>query len=243
MKNSKVYELVANEKMMDKHLLSITLPNPDYQEFSDFLNSVDWHPDSNSSIEDPYGYILCEDSVIIVGTDDDKITLYNVKALADVMGIDIQDAVARVSSVDDAEDIVSNLIQATQLGVRGYPVYADWNPNGVIIDNYDDLLYSMENPSESQLGRVYAEINGFYDDRESAKEYYTEENDVPPADDSIMEQQQLPEDPSVYDYAFDPSAGYDFSHEPENVGELIQGFNALNENLYGHFWDIVGAMD
>lgn len=241
-KSSKVYELIADEKMMDKHLLSITLPNPDYQEFSEFLSTVDWHPDAESSDDNPYGYIICEDSIIIVGTDDDKINLYNVKALADVMAIDIQDAVARVSSVDDAEDIVSNLIQATQLGVRGYPVYADWNPNGVIIDNYDDLLYSMENPSESQLGRVYAEINGFYDDRESAKEYYTEEDDVPPADDSIMEQ-QLPEDPSVYDYAFDPSAGYDFSHEPENVGELIQGFNALNENLYGNFWDIVGAMD
>ena len=57
-KSSKVYELIANEKMMDKHLLSITLPNPDYQEFSEFLSTVDWHPDADSSDDNPYVYII-----------------------------------------------------------------------------------------------------------------------------------------------------------------------------------------
>ena len=48
---------------------------------------------------------------------------------------------------------------------------------------------------------------------------------------------------TVYDYALDSSSGYDFNHEPENWGDLINGFNALNENLENNFWDIVGAMN
>lgn len=46
---------------------------------------------------------------------------------------------------------------------------------------------------------------------------------------------------TVYDYVLDSSSGYDFNHEPENWEDLINGFNALNNNLINNFWEIVDA--
>lgn len=170
------YTVIVNENYTIKKMLSVEIDNPDKQEFSDFLSTLDWHPDTESNVEYPYGYILTEDSAILVTSEDSNITLYNVKALADVLGIDIQQAVTSVESTDDVEDIIYNLIDSLQYGVRGYPIYMKRNPNGAIIDNYEDLVYALNNPYDSELKDIYTEINGFYDSRNQLEEIYENDN-------------------------------------------------------------------
>ena len=142
------------------------------------------------------------------------------------MGIDIQEYVANVSSMEDAFDIMYGLEEAAYLGTRGYESYLNYNPQGIITDNFDSILVSLNNPYDA----LY-------------KDVYPQAYNLPEYDDSEMygDDDSEASGNSVYDYALDPDAGYDFSHEPENWSELIQGMEALNENLYNHFWDIADA--
>ena len=226
------YGILSNEDYSRNVVLWIDIFNPNKENFEEVLNTLDWHPVSTGSIE---GYILTEDSVILVNTtqyyddyeqDGECYELYNLNALATVMGIDIQEYVANVSSMEDAFDIMYGLEEAAYLGTRGYESYLNYNPQGIITDNFDSILVSLNNPYDALYKDVYPQAYNLpeYDD----SEIYGDDDSETSGN-------------SVYDYALDPDAGYDFSHEPENWSELIQGMEALNENLYNHFWDIADA--
>ena len=221
--------IISNEDYSQNAVLWLDIFNVQEDKFAAMIHTLDWHPEDNPDDERPYGYIATGDSIILVNatnvyesyrTDTYYYELYNINAIADVMGINIQDYLQNITCVEDAFEIASNLNLALYLGTRGYDDYLSINPFGIICEDYETILISLNNPYDGMYADIYSCLDS---------------SDEEPADDSQME------DKSVYDYALDPDSGYDFNHEPENWSDLIQGFNALNENLIEHFWDIADA--
>ena len=162
--------ILSNEDYSRNAVLTVDLYGPNEEDFSGLLSTLDWHPQSESEGEDPIGYVFTEDSIILVNDsvyyeefdnpECEKIyELYNINAMAEVMGINIQNSLAKVSSIDDAFEIQNNLESAIYYGVRGYNNYVDINPYGVIISDYDELVTALEDPYNSPLEEVVTFID------------------------------------------------------------------------------------
>lgn len=161
--------IVSNEDYSKNEVLVVDIYDPDEDAFNELLNSLDWHPaEFNPDPEnaDPNGYIVTEDSIILVNStlyyeefencpNYSKIyELYNINALAKAMGVNIQDAVTKVSSMEDACDIQYYLENALYYGIRGYDNYVNINPFGIVISDYDDIVTAIDNPYDSILQEV-----------------------------------------------------------------------------------------
>ncbi len=174
------YGVIANEDLSRSAVAWIDIRNPDRTEFNKLLNTLDWHPEEYPYGESdiPYGYISTEDSAIIVNgtfyyeqynTEEEMYELWNINSLAYVMGVDIQSAISSRNSIDLLWDIVTTLNEANYLGTRGYDEYLDYNPYGIICDDFEEIQYSINNPYSG----IYAAI---YDDV-----YYVEETPIEPS--------------------------------------------------------------
>ena len=143
-------------------------PQPDEIIYTDTITDVEY--------DIPYGYIGAYNSMIIVNDAtaplDYFYTVYsdnlpnfpkyenfysmcNLESYAHVLGIDIQDAIAKVASLDDLWDIESKLSECEFYGIRGYESYYDTNGFGLVINNYTDLAYAIDNPEDSDLAEIY----------------------------------------------------------------------------------------
>ena len=60
-------------------------------------------------------------------------------------GVDIQSAISSRDSINLLWDIVTTLNEANYLGTRGYDEYLDYNPYGIICDDFEEIQYSINN--------------------------------------------------------------------------------------------------
>lgn len=170
------YGILSNEDFSRLAVSTITLINCDESKFDDFLVGLDWHPQENPYDESSkyYGYIGTWDSFVTVANvstysdlmnrygkteympaeTDTIIELTNIGALAYVLGINIDSAIANCDSIMEINSIQTNLENAAYYGVRGYDQYLDINGFGVIISEYDALVYALMDTEHSDLCEV-----------------------------------------------------------------------------------------
>lgn len=191
--NSKIiYDILTNEDHTRSALVAINFIDPDRNDFENLINKLDYYPEAS---DEPYGYIAAWNSYIAVNGDFSELnylydtypenlegfpeystfySLFNIDGYAYVLGIDIQNELRNVHSINDISEIYDNLMQCEYYGIRGYESYLDTNGFGIIIDNYADLKAAVSDPENSVLSEVYylSENGGSDPTTDPDSEYY-----------------------------------------------------------------------
>lgn len=174
--------LLANETNTRIAPYWISVANGSSDDFVKFLRDTDFHATTNKDAltgelitEYPYGYISTWDSIILVDggsntremvtTINDDTVLFemtNLESMAYVLGIDIQDSIEEIESMDDAYNMQSYLDMASYFGVRGYDSYLNSNGFGVVIKTYKDLVKAVDDAwnDEGVLSDILMYVNG-----------------------------------------------------------------------------------
>ena len=138
-------------------ITAIGFENADRDQLTEYLSEVDFTQYYNEIT----GYISTWDSYIIVNNSHefnyDTYEFINLNSIAYVLGIDIQESLANMTFFDML-DMQAKLEGCIYWGIRGYDEYLKINPDGVIIDNYQDLYDTMENPDNSPMADVFNKV-------------------------------------------------------------------------------------
>ena len=203
-----IYDTLLNEDHTRAAIVAINFIDPDRTEFENMIKKLDFHPekyrDENTQelATEPYGYIAAWDSFVAVNGNFSNLSyfysmyperlenfpqvnsfysLFNIEGYAHVLGIDIQEDLSNINSINDISEMYGNLMECEYYGIRGYDSYLDHNGFGVIINKYSDLKAALNNPDNSDLAEVYylSQQGGSDPTNDPSSEYYEEPVEVP----------------------------------------------------------------
>lgn len=180
------YELgiASNEDFSQNRVLWVSVINPDRDQFNCMLDKLNYHQEpyrdaaTGEIVDIPYGYISVEDMLILINGSNEFMShisdetqtangtaihsayeLLNVKAIADVLGIDVNNALSQCISFSDVNVVYKNLRLAVLYGVRGYEEYWNTNGFGIIMSDYNELSTALSDPENSDLCEVHYLMN------------------------------------------------------------------------------------
>ncbi|MGO5048641.1 hypothetical protein [Dysosmobacter sp. Sow4_B12] len=178
------FGFVSNEDFSRNRVLWVSVINPDREQFNCMLDKLNYHQEpyrdiaTGEIVDIPYGYISVEDTLILINGSNEFMShisdeaqtadgtaihsayeLLNVKAIADVLGIDANNTLSQCASFSDVNVVYNNLRLAVLYGVRGYEEYWNTNGFGTIMSDYNELSTALSDPENSDLSEVHYLIN------------------------------------------------------------------------------------